>query len=290
MTPDTPRTSANELIGHEPSRQSMVPSNRATVIDERVCADILGATLENRLFLRLVAKGRTFQNVKFKYSIFDTCYLRDCKFDSCDFTGCRFVGSNLYGTKFVGCRFDYSWFERTLLDNSILDTGCPGLDNLKLKFARTLRMNYQQIGDSQSANKAIRVELEAQQSDLYKAWHSNESYYRKKYTGLLRARMFTRWVSFKILDIVWGNGESPWKLIRTACILLAGLAVIDATFYNDWHLVGSYVSGLAKSSEVFFGTLTPSDYPSWYLTIILISRLIMFGLFMSILTKRFSRR
>src|SRR5260370_24852299 len=194
-------------------------------------------------------------------------YFGDCLVDSWDFTGCRFVGSNLYGAKFSGCKFEYSWFERTLIDNSILDTECPGLDNLKLKFARTLRMNYQQIGDAQSANKAIGVELEAEQSDLYKAWHSNESYYKKKYAGLRRPRVFAKWLSSKILDIVWGNGESPWKLIRTTGVRLAALAVIDAAFYNDWHLVGSYFSVFGKSSRLFFGTLTPPLYPSWYVTI-----------------------
>jgi hypothetical protein len=192
----------------ETSSPAMVPSNRTTVADHRVRADISGGNLGNCLFVRLVAKKRTFRNVDFKYSIFDMCYFRDCLFDSCDFTGCRFVGSNLYGAKFSGCNFEYSWFERTLIDNSILDTECPGLDNLKLKFARTLRMNYQQIGDAQSANKAIGVELEAKQSDLYKAWHSNESYYRKKYAGLRRLRVFAKWLSFKILDIVWGNDGS----------------------------------------------------------------------------------
>jgi hypothetical protein len=79
-------------------------------------------------------------------------------------------------------------------------------------------------------------------------------------------------------------------LIRTTGVLLAALAVIDAAFYNDWHFVGSYFSGFGKSSQLFFGTLTPPLYPSWYVTIILIIRLIMFGLFMSIVTKRFNRR
>jgi hypothetical protein len=81
-------------------------------------------------------------------------------------------------------------FERTFVDNDILNTGCPGFENLKMRFARTLRMNYQQLGDAKSANKAITVELQASEVYLHKAWQSNESYYRKKYGGLSESRRF----------------------------------------------------------------------------------------------------
>ena len=266
------------------------PSGRTTLTDQKVGGDMSDAELRNRLFVRLVAKGKTFRKVDFRYCIFDVCYLRDCVFDSCNFTGCRFVGSNLHGSKFSGCKFDYAWFERTLIDSSILDTECPGPDNLRLKFARTLRINYQQIGDAQSANKAIEVELEATQSNLYKAWRSNESYYRKRYTHWRRLKAFGEWLEFKLLDFVWGNGESPLKLLRTGGLILVTLSIVDATFFSDWRLVSSYISGLGKAPQFFFGTVAPSYYPSWYLTFVLVSRLVMFSFFMSIVIKRFNRR
>jgi uncharacterized protein YjbI with pentapeptide repeats len=90
------------------------------------------------------------------------------RFDSCDFTGCRFTASNFYTSTFSDCKFEYAVFERTLIESDILDTECPGPDNLKLKFARTLRMNYQQLGDAKSANKAISVELQATKQHLSK--------------------------------------------------------------------------------------------------------------------------
>jgi uncharacterized protein YjbI with pentapeptide repeats len=134
-------------------------SNRVEQVDKKFDADVSSGEFVNQLFVRLVAKGKRFTKVDFKYSIFDTCYLRDCVFDSCDFTGCRFTGTNLHGSSFSGCKFDYSLFERTLVDNDILDTGCPGHENLTMRFARTLRMNYQQIGDARSSNKAEGLSL-----------------------------------------------------------------------------------------------------------------------------------
>lgn len=265
-------------------------SHRVQQTDKKFDDDVEDDKFVNHLFVRLVAKGRRFVNVDFRYSIFDTSYLRNCTFDSCDFTGCRFVSTNLYGSSFPGCKFEYSNFERTLIDSDILDSGCPGSENLKMKFARTLRVNYQQLGDASSANKAIQVELEATEIHLHKAWRSNESYYRKKYTKLGRVKAFAEWVQFKALDLIWGNGESIIKLIRSMLFVLLVIALIDVTTYGNTHLISSYIDALYKSPQIFLGTLTPSNYAKSYITVILFIRLVMFGFFMSIIIKRFNRR
>lgn len=147
-------------------------SGRTECKDKAIRADVVGAKWHNVMFIRLVAKSRTFKNVEFKYCIFDSCYFRDSTFDSCDFTGCKFVSTNMHGATFSGCKFDYAIFERTLVDDDILSSSCPGHENLRLRFARSLRVNYQQIGDAVAANKAIKIELEATGAHLLKAWHS----------------------------------------------------------------------------------------------------------------------
>ena len=101
-------------------------SGRIQQIDKTFDSDVLEGKFSNQLFVRLAARGRRFTKVDFKQSIFDTCYLRNCMFDSCDFTGCRFVATSFHGSKFSGCKFEYSTFERTLVDDDILDTECPG--------------------------------------------------------------------------------------------------------------------------------------------------------------------
>jgi hypothetical protein len=265
-------------------------SNRVSVIDKRFSADVADGKFTNHLFLRLVAKKKRFATVDFKYSIFDTCYLRDCFFESCDFTGCRFVGSNLHGSKFSGCKFDYSSFERTLVESDILDTECPGLDNLKSRFARTLRMNYQQLGDAEAANKAIRVELEASKSHKRKAWAANEAYYRRKYSGIKRIKAFMSWVLFTALHWIWGNGESAAKLLRTSLAIFVVMAVVDVFLFRDTGRVSNYVLALGEAPQIFLGTDSPSYYPHWYLAVIVFMRLTMFGFFMSIMIKRLNRR
>jgi len=266
------------------------PSNREKIEDQRVDADVERANLMNRLFVRLGAKERRFTKVDFRYSIFDTCYLRGCTFDSCDFTGCRFLATSLYGSHFIGCKFDYAIFERTIVDSDLLSSSCPSNENLTMKFARTLRMNFQQLGDAQAANRAIEVELKATDVHLKEALWSNKSYYRAKYKGWKRAQVGFELLEFKILDWIWGNGESTRKLLRSVALALLVILIVDAVFFsNPWQL-SSYANSLLRAPQIFLGTLNPSGYPGLYLTMILAVRLIAFGFFMSTVIKRFNRR
>jgi hypothetical protein len=269
--------------------KALVDSTRVHQVDKWFAADISNARYVNQLFLRLVAKRRRFSAVDFKYSIFDTCYMRDCVFDSCDFTGCRFVGTNLHGSSFTGCTFDYASFERTIVDSAILDSECPSVENLKMRFARTLRVNFQQLGDAAGANKAIAVELRATELHFFKAWHANESYYRKKFRGPARAKMFFKWLAFKVLDFVWGNGESLWKFARAVIALIVLMAVVDAAAFRRGQHVGFW-QAFTDAPQVLLGTATPTGLPGWYLAIVVAVRLIAFGFLISIIVRRFSRR
>ena len=113
----------------------LVPLRRTVETDKEWVNGVSGLDLSNHIFERVSAKKVRFEEVDFRYSVFDGCYLRLCVLNSCDFTGCRFVGSSFHGATFEGCKFDYAVFERTLIDNHILDTCCPPYENLKLRFA-----------------------------------------------------------------------------------------------------------------------------------------------------------
>jgi hypothetical protein len=280
-----------------------VDSNRIVQTDKKIDDDIANGQFVNQLFLRLVAKKRRFTNVNFQYTIFDNCYLRDCAFDSCNFTGARFSGTNMHGSSFSGCTFNYCTFDKTIIDNDILDSSCPAYENLKLKFARSLRTNYQQLGDAKSANKAMSVELQATETHLRKASFSNESYYRKKYQGWGRAKSVIEWLEFKLLDFIWGNGESACKLLRAILLAFVIMALIDVIAWRDAEVtkgaapaardigsISNYVDAFWKAPQIFLGIISPKNYPAWYLTIIVFVRLVAMGFFMSIIIKRFNRR
>jgi len=268
----------------------MKESGREEFLDKKIEEDKSNEAFINKLFVRLVAKKVAFKDVNFMFCIFEHAYLRNCTFENCNFTGCKFINSNLVGSSFNGCKFDYAVFEKSFVDTDILEKGCPGPENLKLKFARSLRINYQEVGDAKSANKAINIELQATEDHLHKAWASKESYYRKKYKMWSRFKVFGEWLEFKILDFIWGNGESSWKLLRSVLIILTGISIGHVIFFGDMNLLSDYKNAFLLSPQVLLGIIKPVEYSKLYLSFVFLIRLIMFGFFMSIIIKRFNRR
>jgi len=270
--------------------ESFEDTGRVFIEDKKFIKDCHDKNFINIQFIRIVAKEIKFKNVNFSYSTFDAAYMRDCVFDSCKFIGCCFANSNLSGSSFSGCQFNYATFEKTLIDDDILQNSCPTEENLKLKFARSLRLNYQHLGNASAANKAIGIELKATENHLYKAWQSKEAYYRKKYQRWQRVKVFFAWVKFKSLDFMWGNGESLIKLFRAVGFSLICIAIIHVVLTGNPNYVGEYIKALLLSPKIFLGIVKLDNYPTSILMIILLLRLILFGFFMSITIKRLNRR
>lgn len=266
------------------------PSGREIRTDQAVAHDLDGVKFHNHQFQRLVAIKKHFKDCDFSFSEFDAAYLRNCTFDSCNFTGCKFTNTNLRGSKFIGCKFDYAQFSHTLVEPEVLDTGCPGQENLQQRFARTLRVNFHQIGDAAAANRAIRVELEATRVHLYKAWRSRESYYRKKYAGLQRIKMSIEWLRFVALDFFWGNGEGPFKLLRSLAIVVVLIALVEVYLLRDGYALSSYTSALLQAPGVLLGVTKPLGFSGLILAGIASLRYVPVACFVSILIRRLSRR
>ena len=264
-------------------------SSRTHFTDKKFTQNQVNNSFSNHLFLRVVGKSIVFANVDFKYTIFDNCYFRDAKFNSCDFTGCKFIGTNFNGAAFFGCKFDYAVFERTVIDKEILKTNCPAHENLTLKFARSLRMNFQSQGDTEAVNAAIKVELSATEMHLLKSWHSKDHYNRSKYPRLLRLRQFLKWLEFKIEKFIWGNGERVDKLLLFVFYIWIAMAFYDVALNRNPELISSYWNSFTSMPYQFFVTPTGA-FPTWFLALVVAARLFCFGLFMSIVIKRFNKR
>ncbi len=266
-------------------------SGKNPLQDKRFEEDESASRYLGHVFIRLSAKGRKFTNVDFRYSTFDACYFRNAQFDSCDFTGCRFVGSNFHGATFSGCTFDYASFERTTIDPTILDTEYPKPENLRARFARTLRVNFTQLGDVASANKAMKLELEATGIHCWKAVFSEEKYYRSKYTGVLWWKALYDLLLFRLGDFVWGNGESLGRLLRCALLVLIAMTVFDVVKFGSPNLMNSWGTSFVRSFEMFMGVpFDPVGYPKPYVAIMTLVRLIAIAFLLSIVFKKFNRR
>lgn len=274
------------------AKEKLLKGNREVITDFYVSDNISNepTKFKYKVFVRLNAKEKRFKRISFEHCIFDACYLNTCVFDTCDFTGCRFVGSNFHQTAFTGCTFDYATFERCQIDDDILRSEAPHEENLRMRFARSLRMNYQQIGDAKAVNRAISLELQATSIYLMKSWSSQESYYQKKFGGLKRIPQFLKWAEFWILDFIWGNGESIFKLLRTIILILIFVALYDTSRNGNLLHIDDMLAAFAKAPGEFLGITTPSNFSPGVSDSIVATRLVSFALLTAMLVKRFGRR
>lgn len=261
-------------------------NTRNELKDQYVAGHVQGDDFSYTLFLRLGGKKRKFERVNFSYCIFDTCYLRNCTFTDCNFTGAVFLNSQFNGTAFDNCDFKYARFDKTEFDEDILRC-CPSWDNTKKQFAQSLRTNFRSLGESELERKAASIEISAELSHLYKSWGSNEGYYRSKYKSLTRIKMFFKWLSFKLLNFIWGNGESLSRLLLTTLIFLSALMLLDIIYseqsaFNFFHSIGNAIALLFNTTE--------SPFPPWLTAIVMFIRFSIFGLFIAILIKKWGHR
>jgi len=160
----------------------------------------------------------------------------------------------------------------------------PGYENVALELARALRVNYAQTGDSVGVNKAISAELSATRTHLQKAAWSNEAHYRKKHHGLNRVGKFFEYYWFCLLDIIWGNGESLLKLLRTLSVIYAAFAI--------WLFQpgGSVTQTIRDTFLIFWGSYDGSIRRPVLVACAVAARTMLLALFVTVLVRRLSRR
>jgi len=268
---------------------NIVDGSRTELVDKYVPRDLLGENFEYHVFIRLGAKKRNFRNVNFNFVIFQDCYLRNCFFEDCTFIGCVFRDSQFDGSRFEGCDFKYARFENTWFDEEILESSCPSWDNTRWIFARSLRTNYKALGDARLESKAAKIEIGATISHYYKAWSSNESYYRKKYTGWKRVACLLRWLSLKFSSWVWGNGESVGRLMMSTSVLLLYCAYAYIEPLGKEATVQEVLGALRMSLAVLLGSESASIGVGES-TFISLARLVLSGLFLAVIIRKLGYR
>jgi hypothetical protein len=236
-------------------------------------------------FLRVYAIDTVFQGVIFKQSNFLSCYFRKCRFINCDFTGAIFKETNLLNSQFENCKFDYSFWDKTIVDEKILDSCLPSEENLARDLVRSLRVNFSQIGNYDAVNKAAAIEVKLTGKHLYNAAYSKQSYYRAKYKGRDRFQVGCKHAWWKALDLLWGNGESIFRVVVCGLLVIALVAVILIIKYQF-----SLCDSMWTATCVFWGVKPTHEVPQDLHLLSTVIRYFLFGLFMAILVKRLARR
>lgn len=264
----------------------LIDHSKPLIEDKEFSADVKDHNLAQQVLRRVFAVGKTFIGVSFKQSEISDCYFRNCRFIQCDFTGASIRRSNFRGSQYEECKFQYSTWEYTQLDEEFLDNCLPSEENLARDLVRSLRVNFGHIGNYAAVNKAASTEVMLTGQHLFHAAYSKQSYYRSKYKGWNRALHAARHARWKVLDLLWGNGES---IVR---ILLTGVAtvILWAIFLTWTNPQFTWPQSLVSVVHAFWGVTGSPPLPSYQLTLLTAVRFVLFGLFMAILVKRLARR
>jgi uncharacterized protein YjbI with pentapeptide repeats len=259
---------------------------KTAIKDQEVTANVIGEDLSQNELLRVFAVNIQFTDVVFKQCNITSSYFRNCRFIRCDFTGAIFKDTNLRGSQFEECKFVYTTWEKTLLDETFLETCLPSEENLARDLVRSLRVNFSQVGNYEAVNKAASIEVKLTGQHLFNAAYSKQSYYRSKYKGFTRVQYGFRHAKWKALDLLWGNGESVLRVAGWA-VLTVTLIAIAISFSEPLRGITN-VLGTAVS--IFCGVRPQQDVHPAFVVVATVIRFFLFGLFMAILVKRLSRR
>lgn len=255
------------------------------ISDCEILEKVSGADLSEKKLLRVFAVDQVFESVDFSRGVLDNCYFRNCIFLGCIFVGSQIKNCNFRGAQFEGCKFIYSEWERTYLEDDFLEKCLPSEENLARDLARTLRVNFAEIGNYEAVNKAAAIEVELAGKHLYNAAFSSQSYYRRKYKGWDRVKQAYAYSKWKLLDLLWGNGESLVK------VLLFGFSlVLVAAAAHSQISSFPFSASILIIFEQILGIDNGQPVGRFIKISLVLGQFIFFGLFMAILVKRLSRR
>lgn len=266
---------------------SLIDHKKEKIEDKEFSEDVTGEEYSRKDISRIFAVGKTFTCVNFSQSNVSSCYFRNCRFIRCDFTGTVFKDCYLKGTSFPESSLKYTTFNSSQLDDAILDNSLPPEENLARDFVRSLRVNFSQVGNYEAVNKAASVEVKLTGIHLYKAAYSREAYYRgkEKYTGIGQFKAVCDHAKWKFLDLLWGNGESLFKIFMSSLAFLILMSFIiflsSANTFSDITISVFYN---------FWGVESDLNIARPCIVILTAVRLLFFSLFVSVLVKRLAKR
>ena len=259
---------------------------KETLVDQEFYETTRDADLSKKQLDRIYAVDQDFINVSFAQSILTSCYFRKCRFVDCDFTGATMINCNFKGASFDGCTFKYTSWEKTLLEDAFLDVCLPSEENLARDLVRSLRVNFAHVGNYEAVNRAASIEVGLTGRHLRNAAFSKQSYYRAKYKGWNRVFQVGAYVKWRALDLLWGNGENPCRVMASACVVIGLIAA--------WRLYSEPEPGFADAVLTalahFFGVEHQPPVSLGVSISLTAVRFVLLGLFMTIVIKRLSRR
>lgn len=266
---------------------------------ERIVASnrtLIGLDWRNKELFELNALNTVFENCDFRYSVFDSSYLRNATFKNCRFDGARFVECNLRNASFYKCDFKYVLFRRTLVDPKELVAALPAEPNIRKDALQNLRANAVEVGDFASIGFLVLQEIEASKRHLLYAATAYDTYYREKYPRFLdRAKARAKRWALILEGLVWGHGERPARLFLSCSLLLFLIALANLWSVvprTGWDETLAGLNVLRYVIDLFLDLPADRTFRGWWFLdyAVVALRYVYIGLFVAVLFKVVSHR
>lgn len=223
------------------------PKNSSNLTFEDEVLDTLifnGVDIRTSRFVRLGLKEANFSNSSLTQCLFEDCYLRKVSFTDVHFTGSRFRNCNLEKATFSSCDLRYVTFNKTTLNRSEIIGCLPKEFNLRRDIARNLRKNFESLGDKESADIFLDIEIEANEMYLLEAFKQTTDYYRRHYNFMGQIEAGFKYLCSKASGFVWGYGHRILRLLRSYFVIIVLFALLRLS-------TGTYTVDAAKNANIF---------------------------------------
>lgn len=193
------------------------------IMDDLVLAKV---SLQACRFCRLGLRDAKVQNSSLTQCHFQDCYLRKAHFVNARLTGSTFRRCNLEKATFRGCDLRFCTFEATRLHRDEVIGCLPVEPNLRRDLAQNLRKNFETLGDKESADVFLGIEIQAREQEFLATFHRKTEYYRSHYSPVDQAKAGLKYIGSKVNGIVWGYGHRVRRLIASYIALTLVFALI----------------------------------------------------------------
>lgn len=217
-----------------------------------------GLAFSHAQMIDVSGKRQVYEQVDFSFSVITRGYFHQANFKRCNFTGTRFIDCNFRNANFEDCDFSYCDFIGSRIETDEILRNLPDRPNVRRELLQILRKNALSMGDVSAGRAFVIAELSARKEHLRRAWRQEESYYKKKYSGLRKkSTVLVQRVGLWLDGFLWGHGEKLWNLPISALIILAFFSVISSASWafsvDDPSL--SQLGGQFKSYMIYYVSL-----------------------------------
>jgi uncharacterized protein YjbI with pentapeptide repeats len=188
--------------------------------------DLKGVHLQKCYFTRIGTRDAAFRDCKLTQCLFEDTYLRKAHFKNVQLTGSTFRKCNLAKATLSGCDLRFCTFEATLLDREEVIGNLPSEPNLRRDLARDLRKNFESLGDKESSDVFLTLEIKAHEEELLSAFRRKTDYYRQHYSTFEQVGAGAKYVGSRLSGLMWGYGHRVGRLVTSYLVLTLILALI----------------------------------------------------------------